>query len=167
MGMAMKHGVALVIVATAIPVALAVGLGTADATTTAASVKPVPTETAPAAGNPALTTKPALPVRSITLTDADSGRRVYLRRDTYVLVSLRVGPHSDSTTWWRGISEHGRALQVRPQTAMSMRGVTLARFQAVARGEATLSSSRAVCPQHGTGPTCHSMQSWSVTVDVR
>src|SRR3954453_3831407 len=56
---------------------------------------------------------------------------------------------------------------VLPQTAMSVRGTTLGRYQAVARGEATLRTSRSVCPRHDTGPACHSMQHWNVTVDVR
>jgi hypothetical protein len=50
---------------------------------------------------------------------------------------------------------------------MTVRGSTRARYQGVARGEAVLGSSRSVCPQHGTGPTCHSMQGWHVTIDVR
>jgi hypothetical protein len=50
---------------------------------------------------------------------------------------------------------------------MNPRGVTNARSAAIAKGEATLSSSRPLGPQNSSAPTCHSMQSWQVTIDVR
>ena len=114
----------------------------------------------------ALVVAPAPAAKTITLTAADNGRIVHVHRGEYVSVRLRLAPRTDPTTWWHGIGESGRALKVLPQTAMAMRGTTLGRFRAVARGEATLESSRSVCPQHGTGPTCHSMQGWHVTVEV-
>lgn len=144
MGMAMKQGMALALVATA---ALAAAPGTADAATRASY--------APAA-------------KTVTLTVADNGRHIWVHRGENVLVRLRVDPrrNPDPTTWWRAIDESGHSLRARPQTAISIRGLTRGRYQAVARGQATLSSSRSVCPQNGTGPTCHSMQGWNVTVDV-
>ena len=115
----------------------------------------------------ALVVAPAPAAKTITLTAADNGRVVHVHRGEYVSVRLRLAPRTDSTTWWHGIGESGHALKVLPQTAMAMRGTTLARFRAITRGKATLDSSRSVCPQHGTGPTCHSMQAWHVTVSVR
>jgi hypothetical protein len=137
--MAMKQGMALALVATT---ALVAAPGTADAATRAA--------------------------RTVTLTVADNGRHIRVHKGENVLVRLRVDPRQnpDPTTWWRAIDESGHSLRARPQTAISIRGLTRGRYQAVARGQATLSSSRSVCPQNGTGPTCHSMQGWNVTVDV-
>ena len=139
--MAIKQTLALALAATAMPVALAAAPGTAEGAT----------------------------VKRITLTIRDNGRHIRVHLGDNVLVRLRVNPHTspDPTTWWRPIAEDGGSLTVRPQTAMSVRGTTLGRYRAVARGEATLSSTRSVCPQHGNGPTCHSMQGWNVTVDVR
>ena len=107
--------------------------------------------------------------RTITLTATDNGRHVRVHRGDTVQVLLRADPRAnpDPTTWWRAIDESGPALRALPQTAISIRGTTRGRYRAAARGEATLSSSRPVCPRHGTGPTCHSMQGWNVTVDVR
>ena len=115
----------------------------------------------------ALAVTPAPAAKTITLTAADNGRHIHVHRGEYVLVGLRLDPRTDPTTWWHAIDESGRPLRTLPQIAMSMRGTTLGRFRAVARGEATLESSRSVCPQHGAGPTCHSMQGWHVTVEVR
>jgi hypothetical protein len=145
-----------------VPVALAAASGTAGAATTTRS-DTAPTTTVRAAQPPA----PA--VRTITLTAGDNGRRIRVRRGEDVLVRLRVDPRTspDPATWWRAIGESGRPLTVRPQTAVSVRGLTRGRYQAVAPGEATLSSSRSVCPRHGNRPRCHSVQRWNVTVDVR
>ena len=160
--MAMKQRIALAIAATVVPVALAAASGTAGASTTTRS-EIAPTTTARASQTPARA------VRRITLTAGDNGRRIRMRRGEYVLVRLRVDPRTspEPTTWWRAIGESGRPLTARPQTAVSVRGLTRGRYQAVARGEAILSSSRSVCPQHRNGPMCHSMQRWNVTVDVR
>jgi hypothetical protein len=111
----------------------------------------------------------AAPASVVTLTVADNGRQVRVHRGTHIMVRLAVNPHQDPdpTTWWHAVSESGPALRARPQTLMAARGRTLGHYLAVARGTATLSSSRAVCPQTGTGPTCHAMQGWNVTVEVR
>src|SRR4051812_41850469 len=133
--MAMKHGIALALAATAIPVALAAVAATAAASTTTraggghAAAVPVSRKPFPAA-------------KTITLTTSDNGRRVHVRRGEDVLVLLQVGPRTDPTTWWHAIGESGRSLTVLPQTAMSVRGTTLGRYRAVARGEATLQTSR-------------------------
>ena len=133
-------------------------------------VKPTPTTPTPATAKPT-TAKPttAKPASRVTLTVADNGRQVRVHRGEQVLVRLSVNPRRDPdpTTWWRAIDESGRALQARPQTAIAIRGTTRGRYQAVARGTAVLSSSRAVCPAQNNGPTCHALQGWSVTVDVR
>ena len=134
------------------------------------SAKPTPAKPTPATPTPA-TAKPttAKPASRMTLTVADNGRQVRVHRGEQVLVRLSVNPRRDPdpTTWWRAIDESGRALQARPQTAIAIRGTTRGRYQAVARGTAVLSSSRAVCPAQNNGPTCHALQGWSVTVDVR
>jgi hypothetical protein len=160
--MAMKQPIALAIAATVVAVALAAASGTAGASTTTWS-ETAPTTTARAWQSPA----PA--VRTTTLTVGDNGRRIRVRRGEDVLVRLRVDPRTspDPRMWWRAIGEFGRPLTARPQTAVSVRGMTRGRYRAVARGEARLSSSRSVCRRHGNGPTCHSMQRWAVTVDVR
>jgi hypothetical protein len=153
--MTLKRRFALAIAATVLPVALAAAPGTADALTAARATQPA---------------HPPVPAaRTITLTAADNGRRIRLHRGENVLVQLRVNLREspDPTTWWRAIGEAGRALKVRPQTAISIRGTTRGHYQAVARGRAVLSSSRSVCPQRADGPTCHSMQGWNVTIDVR
>jgi hypothetical protein len=104
---------------------------------------------------------------AITLTAADNGRHVRVRRGAHIKVRLLVDPSQDPTTWWRPVDETGRALRALPQTLPAIRGTTLGRYKAVARGTATLSSARAACPQTGSGPTCHAIQGWTVTVDVR
>jgi len=107
--------------------------------------------------------------KTITLTAADNGRTVHVTRGEEVRVKLAVKlkQNPDPTTWWHAVTESGDALEALPQTLMAMRGVTLGRYRADAKGEATLTSSRAICPQHPGAPTCHSMQGWNVTVDVR
>lgn len=105
----------------------------------------------------------------VKLINADSGRHVRVHRGQRISVVLTADPaqHPDPTTWWHPIAEQGAALSVQPQTWMPARGVTMARFTAVARGEATLSSARAVCPSSPDRPTCHALQGWSVSIDVR
>jgi hypothetical protein len=107
--------------------------------------------------------------RMITLTVADNGRHIRVPRGEHVMVQLRVNPRRDvdRTTWWRPISEDGRALQTRVVGTMIPRGVTAGHYYAIRRGQATLSSARSACPVVKNGPTCHAMQGWSVTVDVR
>lgn len=118
-------------------------------------------------------TAPASPPASyhavVELTNADNGRHVRVHRGQPISVALAVDPkqYPDPTTWWHSIAEEGTALSVRPQTWMPVRGVTMGRFKAVARGEATVSSARAVCPQSPNRPICHAIQGWSVTIDVR
>jgi len=121
----------------------------------------------PAAATPA----PAAPPghASITLTVADNGRHVWVRRgdDVLVWLSVDIRQNPDPATWWRPIDESGPALRARPQIALPVRGSTLGRFRAVARGEATLSSSRALCAPRTNGPVCHAIQGWGVTLHVR
>jgi hypothetical protein len=104
-----------------------------------------------------------------TLTVADNGKTIHVPRGRHILVRLAVNPkqNQDATTWWHGITESGDALKAQSPGIVARPGVTEARYEAIARGEATLSSSRAVCPQHPGAPSCHSMQGWQVTIDVR
>ncbi|WP_433306994.1 hypothetical protein ACQP2F_22305 [Actinoplanes sp. CA-030573] len=173
--MTSKKRIALAIAAVTVPAALAAapamaGVAHNPAPHASATHKPgthsTTTHSKPGAHKPAA--RPAAAGRTITVTTADNGKHVRVHKGEYVLVRLRLDPRAnpDATTWWRAIRESGRPLQVRPQTAVSVRGTTRGRYKAVAPGSATLSSSRAVCPAHGTTPTCHSMQSWTVTVDV-
>jgi hypothetical protein len=106
---------------------------------------------------------------TVKLTNADNGRHVRVHRGQRISVVLAVDPKQDPepTTWWHSISEQGAALSVRPQTWMPVRGVTMGRFKAVVRGEATVSSARAVCPSSPNRPICHAVQGWSVVIDVR
>jgi len=136
------------VAALAVPVAMAL------------TAMPALAATPPPAGYAAM--KPA-----ITLTLADNGRHVRAHRGERINVRLSVDPSWDPSIWWRPIDEDGRALRARPQTLFAMRGTTLGRYTAVARGEATLSSARAACPQTSNGTACHAMLGWSVTVDVR
>jgi hypothetical protein len=106
--------------------------------------------------------------KMITLTVADNGRHIRVPRGEHVMVQLKVkGRNADRSTWWRPITEQGRALQVRVVGTMTPRGVTAGHYFAAHRGEATLSSARAACPAATNAPTCFAMQGWSVTVDVR
>jgi len=173
----MRFRMAVAIAAAVIPVAIAAAPISAGASTPTptkpAPTKPAPTKPAPTKPAP---TKPAYQkpaqvkaVSSVTLTEADNGRAVRVHMGEQILVRLAVNPRRDPdpTTWWRAVDESGSALQARPQTALAIRGLTRGRYRAVAGGEATLSSSRAVCPPTGPGPACHAMRGWSVTVDVR
>jgi hypothetical protein len=112
--------------------------------------------------------RPAHP-KVITLTAADNGRTVHVVRGEEVRVTLKVKlkQNPDPSTWWRPVTASGDALKALPQTLMARRGVTNGRYRAIAHGEATLSSSRAVCPTRPGAPTCHSMRGWQVTIDVR
>jgi hypothetical protein len=105
----------------------------------------------------------------IALTVADNGKTIHVVRGEAVMVKLAVTlkQNPDPTTWWHAVTESGDALKALPQTLMAARGVTIARYKAIAKGKATLSSSRAVCPQQSDTPTCHSVQGWQVTIDVR
>lgn len=109
------------------------------------------------------------PASTIALTVADNGRRVRVHRGDHILVHLAVDPsrYPDPASWWGAVAESGRALRARPQTMMPVRGATLGHYRAVARGQATLSSTRPACPPQPSGPTCHALLAWSVTVDVR
>jgi hypothetical protein len=106
---------------------------------------------------------------AITLTVADNGRTIRVRRGQQIDVLLKVDPRQfpDRSTWWSGIVEYGAALSVRPQTQMLVRGAAGADFRAVGHGEAALSSTRRPCPAVPGKPTCHSMQAWQVMVEVR
>jgi len=107
--------------------------------------------------------------KTVRLSVADNGKTIHVKRGQQIMVTLAVNlkHNPDASTWWHAVDESGNALKALPQTLMAMRGVTNARYQAVAKGKATLSSSRAVCPQHPGGPTCHSLQGWQVKIDVR
>jgi len=111
------------------------------------------------------------PVRSvITLTSADNGRTVCVRRAGRVEVALAVDPAQAPVPeqWWDPVSLDGTALTVLPNTRMPQRGTTLAHFRATSRGTANLSSSRHPCPPPPPdGASCMAMESWSATVIVR
>lgn len=135
--------------------------GTSTATTSA----PAPTATAhviPGHG------KPGHP-KVITLTVADNGKTIHVVLGEQVAVRLAVKLKHNPTaaTWWHAVTESGETLKVLPSKSMAQRGVTKARYDAVAPGNATLSSSRTGCPSHPGTPTCHSMQSWQVSIEVR
>ena len=159
---------------------------TASGPSTPVSIKPTharPAHSAPAHATPTATTSPAPTAtghsvpghgkpghpKAITVTSADNGKTIHVARGERVMVTLAVNlkHNPDATTWWHAITESGGALKELPQTFMVPRGVTAARYDAIAAGKATLSSTRAVCPTHSGAPTCHSMQSWHVTIDVR
>jgi hypothetical protein len=108
-------------------------------------------------------------IKMMTLTASDNGRHIRVPVGEHVMVQLTVRPRRDAdpTTWWRPIDEHGRALAARPVGTAVVRGMTAGHYLAVRRGEATLSSTRPACPANPDGPTCHAVQGWSVTIDVR
>ncbi len=137
---------------------------------------PAPTTPTATATLPTTTASPTLPgyakpvsKRTITLTVADNGKTIHVARGKQVVVKLvvKVKHNPDATTWWHPVTESGEALEALSPALIAHPGVTDARYRAIAKGEATLSSSRAVCPQHSDKPACHSMQGWQVTVDVR
>jgi hypothetical protein len=106
--------------------------------------------------------------RTVRLTAADNGRTIRVARGEQIDVTLAVKPAADdATTMWHPIAESGRALTELSPPFFTPRGVTEARYLAAARGKATLTSSRAVCPQHPGAPSCHAMLGWRVTVRVR
>lgn len=151
---------------------------TAAIASPATSVHPRPALTTPAQGSPTRTAaaghsnpghgKPDH-VKVITLTVHDNGKTIRVSRGEQIRVTLAVDlkQNPDASTWWHAVTESGGALKPLPQTLMAARGVTNARYQVTAKGRATLSSSRAVCPSHSGAPACHSMQSWQVKITVR
>lgn len=98
----------------------------------------------------------------------DNGRRFCVQLQSQIAVALSEdpSPYSGRSQRWSAIRESGRALQERSQPIVATPGTTLGRFQAIKRGVATLSSTRAVCPPNNGGPTCHSVQGWQVTIVV-
>jgi hypothetical protein len=112
----------------------------------------------------------AAPPNMITLTVADNGRHIRVPPGGHIMVQLKVDQRrtADPSTWWRPITENGRALQTRVVGTMIPRGVTAGHYVATHRGEATLSSTRAACPSSNSAqPACFAMQGWSVTIEVR
>jgi hypothetical protein len=105
----------------------------------------------------------------ITLTEADNGRRVCVRRGETITVMLRVSSaqSADAAQRWSPITASGWALRAQPQPLIAIRGLTISRYQAVMRGQSRLYSSRSACTRWVHGPRCHSRQAWDATIIVR
>jgi hypothetical protein len=151
-------------------VATAAVVGTALLAAPAAALAQ-PAQTQPAQTQPAHT--PPAPAchryhPATALTVADNGERLCVRRGQRISVRLSVDPQQfpDPGQWWTPIVETGRAIEARPQRFLPVRGTTVGLYQAVGRGRATLTATRAVCPPNPSGPTCGSIQGWQVTVVV-
>jgi hypothetical protein len=98
------------------------------------------------------------------LTEADTGRAVQVKRGEVVSVTLHEVPNF--VEWSRPASSDGAVLAPVVDTrAASVRGVTLASFQAAAPGTAQLSSSAGpVCPPNAPCPAVS--MAWAVAVTV-
>jgi len=110
------------------------------------------------------------PGRVATLVTADNGRTICAHRGQRITVALRVDPTEGTVPeqWWQAVTLTGTGLAALPETAMPVRGTTLAHYQVTGRGTATLSSTRRPCaPPANGGVTCQLMQAWSVRVTVR
>ncbi len=108
-------------------------------------------------------------VKVFTLTVHDNGKTIRVSPGEQIRITLAVDlkQNPDASTWWHAVTQSGGALKPMPQTLMAARGVTNARYQAIAKGRSMLSSSRAVCPSRSGAPACHSMQGWQVKITVR
>jgi hypothetical protein len=107
-------------------------------------------------------------ISRITLTEADNGRRVCVRRGETITVMLRVSSlqSTDVAQRWSPIAASGPALRAQPHPLIAIRGVTMSRYRAVMRGHARLYSSRLACARWVHGPRCHTRQAWNATVIV-
>jgi hypothetical protein len=104
--------------------------------------------------------------RDVRLDTGDNGRAIRVCDGDRIDVALRApmrGP------LWSPIHVDGDAVQMdrHHPRVFPARGMTVGFFVAVHRGQATLTSTRPVCPPNPGGPTCHSMQGWKVDVTVR
>lgn len=107
---------------------------------------------------------------TVRLTDADSGRKFCVHPGQVISVVLSVDPAQfpDPSQWWAPVSHTGRALRARPQILLAIRGTTLAAYDAVRPGRATLSSTRSVCPAPPPdGVSCAALVAWQVVIVVR
>ena len=98
------------------------------------------------------------------LTEADTGRTVQVKRGDVVSVTLHEVPNF--VEWSKPASSDGAVLAPVVDTrAASVRGVTLASFQAAAPGTAQLSSNAGpVCPPNAPCPAV--AMTWTVAVQV-
>jgi hypothetical protein len=129
--------------------------------------------TAPVAPAAAAPSRPACAHpsgRVVTLRTTDDGETLCVHRGQRITVTLVVDPVEGTVPeqWWHPVELSGAGLTVLPNTLMAVRGTTLARYRATARGRATLSSLRHPCAPPPPGSvSCDTIQSWSVTILVR
>lgn len=106
--------------------------------------------------------------RTLQVTTVDNGASVCLLPGQRLSVALWVDPDlsPDPGTWWGTVTATGKALAQVPDTALPVRGATLATFQAVEPGQATVGATRHVCGQTSDPRPCLVMSAWKVTVEV-
>jgi hypothetical protein len=105
---------------------------------------------------------------TISLDDRANGRHLRVCKGARLTVVLHAPDADSPDTWWQPITTDGRAIQPDPYHPhiLPARGVTVGFFRASHHGEATLRSTRRVCPTGPTGPTCHAVLSWQVDVAI-
>jgi hypothetical protein len=141
------------------------------ASSPAASPAPAPSPGDPGAASCQGTSAPK--AAQVTITNADNGRTVCVRRGTAVLVFLRgLPPHK-----WAAIRAFGAALQPHANGHMMLQlGVTGGSFLAVHRGTSVLISTLMACgptqappnadAQSGGGLECGAILGFRATVKV-
>jgi hypothetical protein len=122
-----------------------------------------------ASGGPGVSARTLCPhpakTKVITLQDVDTGKTVCARRGAVISVYLHAPPNEDR--WQPILASNGHVLVVKPSGRLALPiGVTGAVYQVVARGRASLSSSRPPClPPARVG--CDAAHSWSARVVTR
>jgi len=83
-------------------------------------------------------------------------------------VTLSVDPtvYPDPANWWTPIAESGSALGRLPINFLPVRGTTVALFQAITPGQATVTSTRSICLADSVTCTGTAIMLWRVTVNV-
>ncbi|MPY35111.1 hypothetical protein FNH09_28870 [Streptomyces adustus] len=134
--------------------------------TTPSSALPSTPSSASEPGTPS-GTPPASPACTshMELTAADNGRAVCLTRGGQIRLTLdgtRERP-------WSPVTASGDALKAANPGIAVLPGDAVAAYDAVTGGDAKLTSSRPMCPQHGSPGqmSCKSIEEWTVAVTVR
>jgi hypothetical protein len=101
--------------------------------------------------------------RTLMLTDEDTQTTVCVAVGGTVSVSLAGAPGQE----WKPLQRSGTGLTEQPPASVATAG-TIAFYRATAAGSAQLSSSRSACPAASPGAvSCHALQAFTVTVDIR
>ena len=83
-------------------------------------------------------------------------------------MTLSVDPtvYPDPANWWTPIAGSGSAPGRLPINFLPVRGTTVALFQAITPGQATVTSTRGICLADSVTCTGTAIMLWRVTVNV-